>query len=217
MGLVIDSVELWYGEKKILYGIYLEAKVGEVTGILGRNGAGKTSLLNIIFGSINPKYYSLRIDDRHQKRKLYKTGQVAYLPQHKFIPGDMPMKRAFYYFNASWEEFTTIFPVFMPYGNVRISTLSSGERRVAETYLVMKSTKKIILLDEPFSFVAPLYVEKFKEILQGLHEKLVIISDHFYHEIIDVSHSLYLLRQGCSKKINGIEDLEREGYLVNRQ
>jgi len=217
MGLEIDNVELWYGDKKILYGIYLMAIKGEVTGILGRNGAGKSSLLNIIFGNLNPKQYSLRIDGVPEKRKLFKTGMVAYLPQEKLIPDFMTTAKAFYYFDTPWEEFITLFPSFTKYRKSKMSDLSLGERRVLETYLVMKSGKKIILLDEPFSFVAPLYVEKFKALLKTLHEQIVIISDHFYHDIIAVSHKLYFIKDGCSKKINGPEDLVREGYLVNRQ
>ena len=67
MILEIDSVELSFDEKKILYGIYLKIETGKVTGVLGRNGCGKTSLLRILFGDLNPKYKNVRVDGKHLK------------------------------------------------------------------------------------------------------------------------------------------------------
>ncbi|WP_435314560.1 ATP-binding cassette domain-containing protein [Cellulophaga fucicola] len=66
----IDNVELFFGQKIILSAIYLKGETGSVTGILGKNGCGKTSLLKILFGNLSPKNKNIRIDGKHQK-KLY--------------------------------------------------------------------------------------------------------------------------------------------------
>lgn len=58
----LDNVELFFKNKRILNGIYLKAEIGKVTGILGRNGYGKSSLLTIFFGGLKPKYKLLRIN-----------------------------------------------------------------------------------------------------------------------------------------------------------
>ena len=52
----IDNVELYFKNKRILNGIYLKAETGKVTAILGRNGCGKSSLLDIAFGTLKSKY-----------------------------------------------------------------------------------------------------------------------------------------------------------------
>jgi len=51
----LDNVELYFKNKRILNGIYLKAETGKVTAILGENGCGKSSLLNIAFGNLKPK------------------------------------------------------------------------------------------------------------------------------------------------------------------
>lgn len=214
MTVEIDSVELSFDQKKILYGVYLKGETGKITGVLGRNGSGKTCLLRILFGDLKPKYKNIRLDGNHLKESLFERNLVAYLPQHKMLPVNMKISRAFDFFQANWSNFTNTFDSFGIYTNSKINELSSGELRVIETYLILNSGKKIILLDEPFSFVAPIYVEKFKKlILEKKNDSAIIITDHFYREILSISDSTYLLKNGYSKLIQSKKDLENEGYI----
>ncbi len=214
MILEIDNVELSFDNRRILYGVYLKSETGKVTGILGKNGCGKTSLLRILFGSLRPKYKNIRIDGIPQKRNLYGTDLAAYLPQHQLLPNNLKLLDAFRYFDVEWKGFTTDFLSFEIYAKARINELSSGELRVIETYLILNSNKKIILLDEPFSFIAPIYVEKIKELIELKKKKsAIVITDHFYRDILEVSDSVYFLKSGYSKLIRSKEDLEDEGYL----
>ena len=64
MILEIDSIELYFKQVRILHGIYLKAETGYVTGILGSNGSGKSCLLSIIFGNLQPKYKCIRINNK---------------------------------------------------------------------------------------------------------------------------------------------------------
>lgn len=214
MKLELDNIELSYNHKKILNGIYLYGKTGEVTGILGRNGSGKSSLLRILFGNLNAKYGNVRLDGIHQQQKLFKSGKVAYLPQHKLLPNNIKLLEAFKLFTADWKAFTLIFSSFERYSNWRISNLSSGELRLVETYLILNSNKKIILLDEPFSLISPLYVEWIKTIInEKKANSAILITDHFYEVILDVSDHLYLIKNGCSKRVFSKTQLQEEGYL----
>lgn len=214
MVLEADNIELSFDDKRILYGVYLKAKKGEVTGILGRNGCGKTCLLRIIFGTLNSKYSNIRIDGAYQKRKLFRTGEVAYLPQHRLLPKNLKLSTAFRLFNVNWTEFVTIFKSFEIYKTSRANQLSAGELRVVEAFLILFSEKKMIFLDEPFSFIAPIYVEKFKKLIrEKKRDSVIIITDHFYRDILEVSDSIYFLKNGYSKLIRSKKDLEDEGYL----
>lgn len=216
MVVEIDNIELNFDTKRILHGIYLKAETGSVTGILGRNGSGKTCLLRILFGDLIPKYKNIRIDGIFQKRRLFKTNRIAYLPQHKLLPSDFKLSEAFKLFNTNWTNFVQHFNFFEKYIHSRIKDLSSGERRVVEAYLILSSGKEIILLDEPFSFIAPLYVEKFKVLIEeAKKEKAIIITDHFYKDILDISDCIYFLKNGNSKLIVSRDDLENEGYLTS--
>lgn len=214
MKLEIDSVELSFDNKKILYGVYLKIETGKITGVLGRNGCGKTCLLRILFGDLNPKYKNVRLNGKYLKRKLFQTNRVGYLPQHQLLPKNLRLKRAFEVFKVDWYGFVNHFESFKIYASSKTSELSSGELRVVETYLVLSSGKEIILLDEPFSFVAPIYVENFKNLIQEKKkESAILITDHFYREILDIGDSIYLIKNGSSKLIRSKEDLENEGYI----
>ncbi len=215
MILEIDSVELYFSDKRILNGIYLKAETGKVTGILGRNGCGKSSLMHILFGNLKPKYKLVRIDGKPVLEPLFETNLVGFLPQHDLAPNNIKIKSLFKLLKVDWFEFIKIFESFSFYRNSKIHTLSSGERRVLETYLVLKSDKKIVLLDEPFSHIAPLYIEKFKDLIRTEKQtKAIILTDHYFQDVIDSSDDLYLLKNGCTKRIENLKELEDYEYLT---
>ena len=210
----IDSIELSFDQKKILYGIYIKLETGKITGLLGRNGCGKTSLLRILFGDLQPKYKNIRINNKPQKQHLFKSNLVAYLPQHSLLPKNISLKKAFKIFDALWADFVRHFSSFTVHESSKANQVSTGELRVIETYLILHSRKKIILLDEPFSFIAPVYVEKIKKIILALkHEAAILITDHYYRDILDVSDQIYFLKNGSSKLVQSRKDLEKEGYI----
>lgn len=87
------------------------------------------------------------------------------------------------------------------------------QRRVMETYLILKSDKKIVLMDELFSHIAPLYIEKFKELIEvEKQSKAIILTDHYFKDVIDSSDDLYLLKNSCTKLIDNLEELEDYQY-----
>jgi len=191
--LEADNIELSYGAKSILRGIYLKAEKGEITGILGSNGSGKTSLLNIIFGQLKPNNKFIRIDSLPILKPLYSQVKIHYLPQFSIIPNSMSIEKGFYHYNVSLDEFLTDFPNYSSIDNIELTkfrNLSSGEKRVIEIYLTLKSNADIILLDEPFSYVAPLYVEKIKHLLLSVKKDKIVISNPSYkNEIENFLHS----------------------------
>lgn len=218
MILELDNVELYFKENRILNGIYLKAQTGEVTGILGSNGCGKSCILNIIFGTLKPKYKLVRLDSKPILNPLYQTKLVKFLPQLPIAPNNLKLKTAFALFQLDWDEFITHFESFSNYKKFKFHQLSGGERRVVETYLLLKSPTKIVLLDEPFSHVAPLYIETIKKLIaEEKQQKIIIITDHLYRDIIETSDNLYLIKDGHSKLITDLKMLENYKYLSNSE
>ena len=210
----LDNVELYFKNKRILNGIYLKAETGKVTAILGSNGCGKSSLLNIAFGNLKPKYKLVRLDNKPLLKPLYTTGFAKYLPQYNFIPNGFKLSFVFKLYNLSWSVFIESFEALSIYEDSKFSALSGGERRIIETYIILKTKSQIVFLDEPFSHLSPLHIETVKQmIVKEKEQKAIIISDHMYQHIIDTSDSIYLLKNGTTKKIEKLTELEDYNYL----
>lgn len=210
----LDNVELYFKTNRILNGIYLKAETGKVTAILGRNGCGKSSLLNIAFGNLKPKYMLIRLDNKPLRKPLFSTGIAKYLPQYSFITDGMKLFFVFKLFDLNWKTFTKHFEAFSIYKNSKFKALSGGERRIIETYIILKTKSQIVFLDEPFSHLSPLHIETVKELIaEEKKKKAIIISDHMYQHIIDASDTIYLLKNGTTKKIEKLTELEDYNYL----
>ncbi|GAA0742104.1 ABC transporter ATP-binding protein [Gaetbulibacter jejuensis] len=214
MTLEVGNVELYFKDKCILNGIYLKAETGKVTGVLGSNGSGKSCLLNIIFGSLQSKYKLIRIDGKPITPALYKTKLASFLPQFNFTPDCAKLKTVFKLLRIDWNDFVAEFESFSSYKDKRFNKLSGGERRVIETYLILKGKNKIALLDEPFSHLSPLHIQKIIGLIsEEKHEKIIIITDHMHKNVINTSDNLYLIKNGCSKPINDLKELETYNYV----
>lgn len=87
--LEADSVRYRIGERQLLADVYLTCATGEIVGLLGRNGCGKSTLLQIIFGIRHTDNKHIRIDGQVYAAPYKVPGQLAYLPQHDFLPHDI--------------------------------------------------------------------------------------------------------------------------------
>ncbi len=106
------------------------------------------------------------------------------------------------------------FPEFKTRENTIFKKLSGGERRLVEIYVIIKTKSQFTILDEPFSHIMPLQIEKLGEIL--LTEKInkgFLITDHLYQQIIAICDNIYLLTDGKTHLTKTVEDIKRLGYL----
>ena len=212
--LEIDSVMLEFNARRILQDIYIKSEAKQITGLLGRNGTGKTCLMNIIYGQLIPNEYSVRIDKEVLLKSFRPPETMRYLPQFSFIPKSLKIKRIFKDFNIDFLEFTISFPEFEKYYESKISKLSSGEQRIIEIYIILVSETRFVMLDEPFSQVMPLHIDAIKNIiLREKKNKGIIITDHLYEHIIDICDNLYVINNGKTILINDIDELAELGYI----
>ena len=117
-------------------------------------------------------------------------------------------------YDLNWEAFISKFESFSKYRGEKIGHLSGGERRIVETYIILKSKSKLVLLDEPFSHIAPIFIEHIKQIIsEEKKHKAIIITDHLYKHIINAADSIYLLKNGTTKKIERLAELEDYKYI----
>lgn len=93
--LEVDSVQKSYNGNIILSDVYLKCETGDVIGILGRNGTGKSTLLKIIFGTLNAENKFIRIDGKVRKRAYNHPNEIVYLPQANFIPKNFSVSKRY--------------------------------------------------------------------------------------------------------------------------
>ena len=212
--LKVDSVQLEFNGRKILQSVYLNCMQGEVVGLLGRNGCGKSSLLKVIFGTLTPNYKYVSINDQFIHTG-YLNNRIAYLPQHNYLPGGIKIEKLARVIvdPVSLKEFTGL-PSYQKNYNKTIDELSGGELRQLETMMIIHSKADFILLDEPFTHISPIQADEFKPVIRACAKrKGIIITDHQYYNILDVSDKIILLTDGCTKHIKNVEELITYGYI----
>ncbi len=211
--LEIDGVFFEINNKMILSNIYLECKTETITGLFGKNGSGKSCLMKIIFGSLECEN-SVRFDKKSIKNLKKRNELITHLPQFNFIPKNLSLKKIFYYFELSLNKFLNSFPEFATKYNTKLNELSGGERRFVELYTILFSKSKFVLLDEPFTHLSPFQIEKAKQlILEAKSTKGILISDHLYQHILDISDTIYVLTGGRTCVANSLLDIESLGYF----
>ncbi|MBK0379090.1 ATP-binding cassette domain-containing protein [Mucilaginibacter segetis] len=212
--LKVDSVALAFNGRNILQSVYLNCRQGEVIGLLGRNGCGKSSLLKIIFGTLNADHKYVSINDEFI-HKGYLNNRIAYLPQHNYLPAGVKIEKLARILvdPKLWDDFIQI-PVYRNKFNKTISSLSGGELRQLETMIIIHSRAEFILLDEPFTHISPIQADEFKPVIRACAKhKGIIVTDHQYHNILDVSDKIILLTDGVTKHLTNHEELITYGYL----
>jgi ABC-type multidrug transport system ATPase subunit len=150
--LEFDSLYLEFGLHKVLQDIYVCCKQGEVVGLLGRNGSGKSCLMKIVFGSMKAYQKSIRVNgeyilDTNISRKL-----IQYLPQDSFIPGFLTLQFVCKQFQVSFESLIGFAPEFELKMDAKIDELSAGELRLFEIFMILTTKGHFCILDEPFLF-----------------------------------------------------------------
>lgn len=188
----VDSVSKSYGGRRILSGIYLRIKTGDICALFGRNGTGKSTLQRIIFGSLSADYKFVRIDDRMLKTPYKHSSFISYLPDDFFILSELKVKKALELYNLSVDDADEFIKSI---SDKRIYALSSGERRYLEVYLILRKEAHFVLLDEPFKFLSPLMITKMEElILSESGKRGIILADHRYKNVLKIANRILLVK-----------------------
>ena len=116
-----------------------------------------------------------------------------------------------------WNDFLNL-SIYRDHRHKNAEQLSGGELRQLEMLMILYSKADFILLDEPFTHVTPVQADYFKGIIQKVAQtKGIIITDHQYEDVIDISDQIILLTNGCTKRINNIADLVTYNYLSDNK
>ena len=205
------SITKTVNNKKLFNNISLIIKNKSITGLLGANGAGKTSLFRAIAGlsKINTgklMFFGQDVTGLNLEERS-KLG-LSYVPQENSLFEELSlienirlvMELKFKKIAESKEK--DIDKLFMKMGltakaKTKAKFLSGGEKRKAEIIRSILLDAKVILLDEPFAGVDPISVDEINKILKDLSKEIsIFISDHNFRDVINVCDSIILMNQG---------------------
>ncbi|MEO7530683.1 MAG: ABC transporter ATP-binding protein [Sediminibacterium sp.] len=210
--LQADSIRLEFDGRILLSDIHIKCETGKITGLLGRNGQGKSCLMKIIYGDLLCEK-SVRFDNVSEYKAFNRTDLLRYLPQFNFIPARLSLKRIFNDFELDYLLFVNRFSEFGAKERLSIGNLSGGERRLVELYVIVKSKSQFAMLDEPFSHLNPIQVQKVKDLLADeKNNKGLLVTDHLFRYITDISDSLYVLTNGKTHLTTSEKEIETLGY-----
>jgi lipopolysaccharide export system ATP-binding protein len=200
-----------YGGRTVVRGVSLDIAAGEVVGLLGANGAGKTTVFYMITGLIPADEGSIKIDGHDvTKLPMYRRARlgIGYLPQEASIFRGLSVeaniravleivepdrRRREQELSALIEEFGL--------GAVRRSpaiALSGGERRRVEIARALASRPDFMLLDEPFAGIDPIAVGDIQTLVRHLRERGigVLVTDHNVRETLGLIDRAYIIHGG---------------------
>jgi ABC-type multidrug transport system ATPase subunit len=213
--LEADSIIYRIGTKNLLTDIYLKCQTGEIVGLLGSNGSGKSTLLKIMFGSLPSENKNIRINGKVYNQP-FTDELISYLSQDYFLPSNLSLTKIVNIFIPSAEKRSRVVnnQRIQPHLKKKTSQLSGGELRYFEILLLLNLNTPFLLLDEPFSGIEPIFKEQIQELLKEYRkEKGIVITDHNYKQIIEVSDRIVLLLNGACKPIKHLNDLEDYNYI----
>ncbi len=215
--LKIIQVEKSYGYNSVLQTVNFEIKRGEILGIFGRNGSGKSTLLKIIFGSLKPDKFEAQLNNQPYNPQLnIEKQQIAYLPQHNILPPEKKVRDivTMFYPHPVDQDRILYNPKIAGYDTMKFGQLSGGEKRYFEIMLLSQLPHEVMIFDEPFSMIDPIEQEQISELLIKMkQEKAVIITDHYYRNVLKITDQIIVISEGKSHKINGVSELKDYGYL----
>lgn len=182
--LRLNSVHTYYGTGHILQGVNLEVAEGTVTGVLGRNGVGKTTTVRTIMGLAPPRKGSIYLGDtdiaRWQPHLVARAG-VAYVPEGRMIFPDLTVieninvaKRVE---PKTWtlDRLFELFPELAERRESKGGQLSGGEQQMLAVARALVTDPKVMLLDEPSQGLAPLVVRELARVIRQLSQEGVTI------------------------------------------
>ena len=209
--LKIESVDVYYGETKVLWNISLNVKQGELLAIIGPNGAGKTTIMRTIIGLLAPKkgviFYEDEKIDHLPAYNIVKKG-IALVPEGRRLFPKLTvlenleignyLKNIRIFRQDLIKQTFEFFPILFERKNLEAQTLSGGESQMLAIARALMSKPKLLLLDEPSLGLAPNFVSYLFQIIKKLNEHglTVIIVEQHVSQVLEIANRAYLLENG---------------------
>ncbi len=211
--LKLEKISVYFSKRKILENLNINLQQGEILGLLGPNGVGKSTIFNIITGLIKPNYGSIYIDNKNitndpifHRTKKYKIG---YVPQYGGYFHNLTLRENL---NAISEiviedkklrdeKINLLISKFEleALQNIKAEFLSGGQKKRLVISLALLSDPKILLLDEPFAALDIMTIKNLQQIIVDLQTQnniSIILCDHQARDLLSCVDLAVVLSNG---------------------
>lgn len=224
MILELKNIEKAFGQKRVLSGVSFRAESGKAFGLLGRNGAGKTTSIRILMDVFPADSGEVLIDG---KPIDYNKIQIGYLPEERGLyPKKLIIDQLVYFAELkgmSKREAVKSVDYWLQrlnmteYRGKRLDTLSKGNQQKIQLITALAHNPDIIILDEPFSGLDPVNAMLLKDVVkeQIKKGKIVLFSSHQMNYIEEFCDSIAILNSGKTALSGDLHDIKR-GYVRDR-
>ncbi|MCR1878875.1 ABC transporter ATP-binding protein [Limosilactobacillus reuteri] len=223
--LKINNISKRFSNVLAVKNLSFEVKQGEVVGVVGQNGAGKSTTFKMILNFISPDTGEITINSQKLKSKF--LDNIGYLPEERGLYLDMTIKQQVLYFaqlhNYSKAKASRELPNWLEQLAVKgtertlIKNLSKGNQQKVQLITTLIHKPKIVILDEPFSGLDPVNISLLIKVVKQLKEAgtAVIFSSHNMNNVTEVSDKVLMLVDG-EQKIYGPINQIRSKFEKNK-
>jgi branched-chain amino acid transport system ATP-binding protein len=230
--LTLDNVHTHYGKSHILHGVSIDVQAGEVVGLLGRNGVGKSTTLKTVMGLVRPSEGTVTFEGKQvggmAPHHLAHLG-IAWVPEDRRIfrlltvmenlrtglerAGMTEAKR-----QALLDKVYASFPVLAERRDQAGGTLSGGEQQMLAIARAMMLEPKIILLDEPTEGLMPRMVGQISSIIDMLHREgvAILLVEQNVPLTLEASSRVYIMEKGVVRHHAPSADLRANHAVIHQ-
>ncbi|MBR4014335.1 MAG: ATP-binding cassette domain-containing protein [Clostridia bacterium] len=218
MTLELKNINKSFGAKHVLKGVSFSAEGGKAFGLLGRNGAGKTTSIRILMDVFGADSGEVLFDG---KKIDYSKVGIGYLPEERGLyPKKIIIDQLTYFAElkglckkdaVSSVDYWLSRLGMSEYRNKKLDTLSKGNQQKIQLVTALAHDPQIVILDEPFSGLDPVNARLLKDIVKEVIEKgkIVLFSSHQMNYIEEFCDSIAILNSGQVALCGDLRDIKR--------
>jgi branched-chain amino acid transport system ATP-binding protein len=226
--LELKDIHVSYGHVPALRGISLKVDSGEVVALIGANGAGKSTTLRAIQGTIHPSKGSIHWNDQEINNKATHrivADGIAHCPEGRQVfPSMTVLENLKMGAIASADNLQSMdvldyvlssFPILAERRQQSAGSLSGGEQQMLSIGRALMACPKLLLLDEPSMGLAPLLVERIFEMIQSINDKgiSILLVEQNAYIALEISTRAYVIESG-EVTLSGLsEELVRNAHV----
>jgi len=216
--LRVDEIHTYYGLSHILFGVSLNVSQGEIVGLLGRNGAGKSTTMRSIMGLTPPRRGTIFFKGEPitaEKAYLLVRRGIAYVPDDRRVFADLSVDdnlEITFRRNDQWTKNRVydLFPTLTEIKARRAGNLSGGEQQMLTIGRALMNSPELLLLDEPTEGLAPLIVRNLEEQILKLKAAgiSILLSEQNVKSALRLISRVYVIDNGGIRFEGTVSDLE---------